>query len=113
MANLYWTTCHDINHPNKKIKHLKLFQNNYKLFLIIKSWDMWQDITCSHCLVCQGYFVPRILDDVFIHHIWPHIFYLKQDYEELLISSDIIDWFLSLGRKWLKLILYGVPFVWP
>ncbi len=36
--------------PSKhKNKCLRLFQNNNKLFLIIKSWDMWQDITCSHC----------------------------------------------------------------
>jgi hypothetical protein len=40
---------HNLNHPNINIKHLRLLQNNSKIFLIIKSWDMWQHITCSHC----------------------------------------------------------------
>jgi len=45
----YCTTCHNLNHPNIKIKHLRLFQSNNKIFIIIKSWDMWQHITYSHC----------------------------------------------------------------
>jgi hypothetical protein len=49
MANFYYTTCQNLNRPNIKIKHLRLFQNNNKIFLIIKIWDMWQHITCSHC----------------------------------------------------------------
>ncbi len=49
MANFYCTICHNLKHPNIKIKRLKLFQNNNYIFLIIKSWDMWQCITCSHC----------------------------------------------------------------
>jgi len=32
-----------------KIKCLRLFQNNNKIFQIIKSWDTWRHITCSHC----------------------------------------------------------------
>jgi hypothetical protein len=40
--------CVIINHPNIQIKHLRLFQNNNKMFLIIKSWDTWQHITYSH-----------------------------------------------------------------
>ncbi len=36
--------------PSKhKNKCFKLFQNNEKIFLITKSWDLWQYITCSHC----------------------------------------------------------------
>ncbi len=49
MVNFYCTTCHNINHPNIKIKHFKLFQNNNNIFVIIKSWDTWQHIICSHC----------------------------------------------------------------
>jgi hypothetical protein len=48
-GKFYCTTCHNLNHPNIKIKRLRLFPNNNKIFLIIKSWDMWQHITCSHC----------------------------------------------------------------
>ncbi len=48
MANFHCTTCHNLNHPNIKIKHLGLFQNNKKI-KIIKSWDTWQHINCSHC----------------------------------------------------------------
>ncbi len=47
MANFYCTMCHNLNHPNIKIKRLGLFQNNKDIFLIIKSWDTWQHITCS------------------------------------------------------------------
>jgi hypothetical protein len=47
MANFYCTTCHNLNHPNIKIKHFGLFQNNKDIFLIIKSWDTWQHIICS------------------------------------------------------------------
>jgi hypothetical protein len=47
MANFYCTTCHNLNHPNIKIKRLGLFQNNKDIFLIIKSWDTWQHIICS------------------------------------------------------------------
>ncbi len=49
MANLYCTMCHNLNYPNIKSKPLRLFQNKNKIFLIIKNWDMWQHITCSHC----------------------------------------------------------------
>jgi hypothetical protein len=49
VVNLYCTLCHNPNYPNIKIKHLRLFQNNNKIFLIIKSWDTWQHIICSHC----------------------------------------------------------------
>ncbi len=31
-----------------KIKCLRLFQNNNKIFVSLKSWDMWQHITCFH-----------------------------------------------------------------
>ncbi len=34
----------------------------------------------------QGSFIIGILDDVFIHHIWRHIYDPKQDHEKLLIS---------------------------
>jgi hypothetical protein len=35
--------------PSKhKIKCLRSFQNNNKILLIIKNWDTWQHITCSH-----------------------------------------------------------------
>jgi hypothetical protein len=36
MANFYCTTCHNLNHPNIKIKRRGLFQNNKDIFLIIK-----------------------------------------------------------------------------
>jgi hypothetical protein len=49
MANFYCTTNHNLNHPNIKFKRLKLFQNNNNIFFIIKNWDTWQHITCSHC----------------------------------------------------------------
>jgi hypothetical protein len=49
VANFYCTMCHNLNHPNIKIKFFILFQINNKIFLIIKSWDMWQRITCFHC----------------------------------------------------------------
>jgi hypothetical protein len=42
--------CHNINHLNIKIKRFRLFQNIINIFIIIKSWDMWQHVTCSHCL---------------------------------------------------------------
>jgi hypothetical protein len=45
--NFYCNTCQNLNHPSIEIKH-KLFQNNNKIFLIIKSWNTWQHITCSH-----------------------------------------------------------------
>jgi hypothetical protein len=47
MVNFYCTTCHNLNHPNIKTKHFRLFQNNNIIFLIIKSWEMWQHIICS------------------------------------------------------------------
>jgi hypothetical protein len=47
MANFYCTMCHNLNHPNIKIIHIGLFQNNNDMFLIIKSWDTWQHIICS------------------------------------------------------------------
>jgi len=43
------TMRHNLNLLNIQIKCLGLFQNNNKIFLIIKSWDTWQHITCSHC----------------------------------------------------------------
>jgi uncharacterized secreted protein with C-terminal beta-propeller domain len=49
VANFYCTKCHNLNHPNIKINCLRLFQNNNKIFLIIKNWDTWQHLTCSHC----------------------------------------------------------------
>jgi hypothetical protein len=49
VAIFYCTMCHNLNHPNIKIKCLILFHNNNKIILIIKSWDMWQHIICSHC----------------------------------------------------------------
>jgi hypothetical protein len=49
VANFYWTTCRNLNHPNIKIKRFRLFHNNNKILLIIKSWVMWQHITCSYC----------------------------------------------------------------
>jgi len=38
---------------------------------------------CSTAIVryFQGFFILGILDVVFIHHIWPCIFNLKQDHE--------------------------------
>jgi len=33
MENFYRTTCHDLNHPNIKTKHINLFQNNKKNIL--------------------------------------------------------------------------------
>jgi len=30
------TTCHNLNHPNIKIKCLKLFQNNNKIILLLR-----------------------------------------------------------------------------
>jgi hypothetical protein len=49
VANFYYTMCHNWTHPNKKTKCFRLFQNNNKIFLIIKSWHTWQHIICSHC----------------------------------------------------------------
>jgi hypothetical protein len=45
----YYTACHNLNHPNIKIKCLRLFEIINKIFLIIKSWDTWQHIFFSHC----------------------------------------------------------------
>ncbi len=42
-----YITCHNLNHPNIKIKHFELFQNINKIFLSTKSWDTWQYITYS------------------------------------------------------------------
>jgi hypothetical protein len=55
VANFYCTTCHNFNHPNKK-KHIRIFQNNNKIILIINSWDIWQHITCSHCSPKKSHF---------------------------------------------------------
>ncbi len=69
MENLYCTTCHNINHPNIKIKHLKLFPYNNKILLIIKNWDTWQHIACSHCspkmshLSCKWQYIYDLLKD--------------------------------------------------
>ncbi len=69
MENLYCTTCHNINHPNIKIKHLNLFPNNNKILLIIKNWDTWQHIACSHCspkmshLSCKRQYIYDLLKD--------------------------------------------------
>ena len=48
----------------------KLFQNNNKLFLIIKSWDTWQHIICSnfspkklHLSCKQQYIYDRSKDE--------------------------------------------------
>jgi hypothetical protein len=49
MENFYCTTCHNLNHPNIKVKILRLFQNNKNIFLIIKNWDILQHMTCFHC----------------------------------------------------------------
>jgi len=32
-----------------KSERFKIFQNNNKIFLIIRSWDTWQHMTCFHC----------------------------------------------------------------
>ncbi len=74
MADFYCTTCQNINHPNIKIIHLKIFQNNNNIFLIIKSWDMWQHITCSHCspkklhLSCKQQYVYNKSKDESVFH---------------------------------------------
>ncbi len=66
-----------------------------------------------HCSILLRFFYPWNFGwCVHPPHMASH-FYLKQDHEELLISSKITYWFLSLGRRWLRPILYGVPFVWP
>jgi hypothetical protein len=44
MAKFYCTTCHNLSHPNIKMKCLRLFQNNNKILLTIKSCATWQHI---------------------------------------------------------------------
>ncbi len=60
--NSIWTNSINMPHGNSLLHHmsqskpskhknkcLELFQNNNKIFLIIKSWYTWKHITCSHC----------------------------------------------------------------
>jgi hypothetical protein len=67
LINFYYTMCHNLNNPNIKIKCLRLFQNNTKIFLIIKNWDTWQHITCSHCSLKKLHPSDKLKDESIFH----------------------------------------------
>ncbi len=94
MANFYCTTCHNPNHPNIKIKHFKLFHNNNKIFLIIKSWDTWQHIICSHCSLKKSHLSCK----------WQYVYDQSKD-------ENVFHWFFLSSKICCRLQLVSMPLV--
>jgi hypothetical protein len=70
-----------VNKNNKRVAKAKKMHLNEVQWTHAIAHHANEVVCCSVAITqyYQGSFIPKILDDVFIHHIWPHISNLKQD----------------------------------